>query len=215
MYIDTTDFKATNSGRKTGKNSAKYEIKTQNHIASFEFDKKQKSDPKYREEAANYFKPFIVNSVRRYCYVPSEFDDLVQDGILILFQCMDTYDDKRGVPFAAYVNSYLRFYYLKTYRYLNQQTLSLDQDGEEGKIYEVIDSGVDIEKEYFKKFDVEFLNFVMKNLSKREREIIYLCYYENKKLKDVAAQLGIATRTATNLKFRAMCKLRDYFKEDI
>lgn len=194
--------------------SAKYKIKTCARAENFHYDAKEKNNPAYRQKAVEYFTPFIKNAVRRYCYVPEEFEDLVQDGILIVLESMDTFDPTKGVPFAAYVNSYLRWYYLKTYKYLKKYDLSLDLEGEEGKIIEVIDTGIDIEGDYFKKYDIKYLNSVMAELTERERQVIYQYYFKGQKLKDVAQALGITERTATNLKYRAVTKLRQKFKED-
>lgn len=208
--------KGANKSRadKCGAKSAKYKVKTYERPIGFDYDAKEKHNPAYRQKAAEYFTPFIKNAVRRYCYVPEEFEDLVQDGILIVLESMDTFDPTKGVPFAAYVNSYLRWYYLKTYKYLKRCDLSLDREGEEGKIIDIIDTGIDIEGDYFKKYDIGFLNYVMSQLTERERQVIYQYYFKKQKLKDVAQALGITERTATNLKFRAITKLRQKFKED-
>ena len=214
-YKGTRDKGTNKSGiDNSSAKSAKYEIKTCARADSFHYDAKEKHNPAYRRKAAEYFTPFIKSAVRRYCYVPEEFEDLVQDGILIVLESMDTFDPTKGVPFAAYVNSYLRWYYLKTYKYIRKYDLSLDREGEEGKIIEVIDTGIDIEGDYFKKYDLKYLNSVMAELTERERQVIYQYYFKKQKLKDVAQALGITERTATNLKFRAITKLRQKFKED-
>lgn len=211
----TRDKGANKSGKdNSSAKSAKYKIKTCARAENFHYDAKEKHNPAYRQKAAEYFTPFIKSAVRRYCYVPEEFEDLVQDGILIVLESMDTFDPTKGVPFAAYVNSYLRWYYLKTYKYIRNNDLSLDREGEEGKIIEVIDTGIDIEGDYFKKYDLKYLNSVMAELTERERQVIYQYYFKKLKLKDVAQALGITERTATNLKFRAITKLRQKFKED-
>ena len=205
------DIQGTN---KVGTKSAKYKIKTVPRPTGFDYDAKEKNNPAYRRKATEYFIPYIKNAVRRYCYVPEEFEDLVQDGILIVLESIDTFKPEKGVPFAAYVNSYLRWYYLKTYKYIRKNDLSLDQEGEEGKIIEVIDTGIDIEGDYFKKYDLKYLKSIMAELTEREREVINHYYFKGQKLKDVAQALGITERTATNLKYRAVTKLRQKFKED-
>lgn len=194
--------------------SAKYKIKTCPRADSFHYDAKEKHNRAYRQKAVEYFTPFIKSAVRRYCYVPEEFEDLVQDGILIVLESMDTFDPTKGVPFAAYVNSYLRWYYLKTYKYIRRYDLSLDREGEEGKIIDIIDTGIDVEGDYFKKYDLKYLNSIMAELTERERQVIYHYYFKCQKLKDAAQSLGITERTATNLKYRAVTKLRQKFKED-
>lgn len=209
-YKDTNKIGASICDTK----SAKYKIKTYPRAESFDYDAKEKNNPAYRRKAVEYFTPFIKNAVRRYCYVPEEFEDLVQDGILIVLESIDTFNSEKSVPFAAYVNSYLRWYYLKTYKYLKKYDLSLDQEGEEGRIIEVIDTGIDIEGDYFKKYDLKYLKSIMAELTERERQVIYHYYFKKQKLKDVAQALDITERTATNLKYRAITKLRQKFKED-
>src|SRR5699024_6072888 len=60
--------------------------------------------------------PLIINSIKRYYYKPDLFDDLIQDGRLLILECIKTYDESKGIYFLAYVKSKLKYLYLNKHK---------------------------------------------------------------------------------------------------
>ncbi len=170
-----------------------------------------------RQEFLQHFQGLIKASIRKYCYFPEDFDDLFQDGCIVALNCLDTYKKERGISLDAYVASYLRFYFLKTRKYLeNRPSISLDEKRDEGDLHEILDSGIDLEGDFFRNFDDNFLNFVLKKLTKRQRQIIFFFYYKQMSIKAIGDALAISPNTVRNLKSSAIKALRNYFeKEDL
>lgn len=60
--------------------------------------------------------PLIRSSINKYCPVYSEYEDLYSDGRAMVLSCIEDFDNKRS--FLKYVKSYLKFFYMNTYKYL-------------------------------------------------------------------------------------------------
>lgn len=66
-------------------------------------------DGSVKEELIEQLKPLIISSIYRYCPIKEEFEDLLQDGKIIVLECMKTYQADRG-HFLNYVKNYLKYY---------------------------------------------------------------------------------------------------------
>ncbi|MEQ3347555.1 hypothetical protein [Peptoniphilus senegalensis] len=60
--------------------------------------------------------PLIRSSIKKYCPIFNEFDDLYSDGRAIVLSCIEDFDNKRS--FLKYVKLSLKYFYLNTYKYL-------------------------------------------------------------------------------------------------
>ena len=102
-----------------------------------------------RAKILHMLDPLIRSSIRKYCPVYSEFEDLYSDGKVMVLVCLDDFDGKRS--FLKYVKEFLRYTYLNNYKYLTNVELDIhdDDSDEEGQsILEGLDAGVDIEGDF-------------------------------------------------------------------
>ncbi|WP_455258003.1 RNA polymerase sigma factor [Peptoniphilus asaccharolyticus] len=147
--------------------------------------------------------PLIISSIRRYCPIREEFEDLLQDGRVIVLECIETYKSDRG-HFLNYVKNYLKFFYLDTLKYLVKH---------ESKVT-FLEPDFDVEDDYGMEDDVLYremkieLYVAIKKLSDRQREVLVLYYFKRKSHSEIADQLGIKVRTVINTKVAAIKLVR-------
>ncbi|MCI5642791.1 MAG: sigma-70 family RNA polymerase sigma factor [Peptoniphilus sp.] len=157
--------------------------------------------------------PLIRSSIKSYCPVFSEFEDLYSDGRAVVLSCIEDFDNKRS--FLKYVKSSLKYYYLNTYKYLlnvNSDVHEVATDDEEDSlnIFNSIDAGVDIEGDFLERERLGILKKAIDSLTPRQETVIRLFFYERLGLSDIANFLGISKWTVVNLKRNAIENMRDY-----
>ncbi|MGF0095230.1 sigma-70 family RNA polymerase sigma factor [Peptoniphilus sp. SGI.035] len=157
--------------------------------------------------------PLIRSSIKSYCPVFSEFEDLYSDGRAVVLSCIEDFDNKRS--FLKYVKLSLKYYYLNTYKYLlnvNSDVHEVAKDDEEDNldVFNSIDAGVDIEGDYLERERLGILKKAMDSLTPRQETVIRLFFYERLGLCDIANFLGISKWTVVNLKRNAIKNMRDY-----
>jgi RNA polymerase sigma factor (sigma-70 family) len=153
--------------------------------------------------------PLIIASIKRYCPIMREFDDLYSDGVEIVLRLIETYDGKRS--FLKYAKSYLKYHYLKTFTYLLEVEEDIHED-EENKIFETIASCDNIEEDFLDKEEEGVLKEAIDRLTDRQRQVIVLYYYERLGLSEIATYLGISKWTVVNLKRNAVENLKKQLK---
>lgn len=164
-----------------------------------------------RAKILSMLDPLIRSSIKRYCPVYSEFDDLYSDGRYMVLFCLENFDGKRS--FLKYVKDYLKFTYLDNYKYLTKVEKDLrdeDLDEEGMSIFDSIDAGVDIESDFVEAERLGILKEAIDSLTPRQGMVVRLFYYERLGLSEIADFLGISKRTVVNLKVNAIVNLRKF-----
>lgn len=164
-----------------------------------------------RAKILSMLDPLIRSSIKRYCPVYSEFDDLYSDGRYMVLFCLENFDGKRS--FLKYVKDYLKFTYLDNYKYLTnvERDLHDDDSDEEGlSIFDSLDAGVDIEADFLEAERKGILRDALDSLTPRQETVVRLFYYERLGLSEIADFLGISKRTVVNLKVAAIVNLRKF-----
>lgn len=154
--------------------------------------------------------PLIISSIKRYCPIMREYEDLHSDGIGIVLHLIETWDGKRS--FLAYAKAYLKYHYLKTFKYL----LDIEEDirdDEEDSIFETLTSSDNIEEDFLIKEQEGLLQKAIDKLSDRQRQVIILYYYERLGLSEIGTYLGISKWTVVNLKRNAIKNLKKHLME--
>lgn len=169
-------------------------------------------DKRAKEEIINRLQPLIISSIKRYYNYSYEYEDLVQDGNLMILQCIEDYDESKGAQFLGYVKLRLKYMYLLKHR--TKRHLSLNEPAEDGEI-EIIDILVSENKGVLdlvleKEMSIR-LRKAIEGLTSRQREIIICYYIGGRTLEEVSEMLGISYRTVVNTKARAMEKLKRAF----
>lgn len=164
-----------------------------------------------RAKILHMLDPLIRSSIRKYCPVYSEFEDLYSDGRVMVLVCLDDFDGKRS--FLKYVKEFLRYTYLNNYKYLTnvERDIHDDDTDEEGQsILDSLDAGVDIEGDFLESEESDLVRAAMKSLTPRQATVVRLFYYERLGLSEIADFLGISKWTVVNLKRTGLEKMRKF-----
>lgn len=157
----------------------------------------------------NKFAPLWKSWARKLSYVHGEVEDLYQESYLLLLGALQHYDDKKGVPFEAYYKMVL-YRWGKRYSTRQKATLMEDQDLEWSSD-DIGSSFIDMSKELIHKEDLRRLMEVLELLSPLEQIIIRRFYFEEKTLKEISIELGLALKNVATRKGRALKKLNEIF----
>lgn len=161
----------------------------------------------------NMLEPLIISSIKKYCPLPKEYEDLHSDCVLVILWCLENFDGKRS--FLKYVKSYLKYYLLDTFKYLKNepQRDSVNNLGED--LLNYIEDDFNLEESLIKKTDKQILNEAINSLAKRQREIIILYYYKDMSLKNISQKLKISKWTVVAAKKQALDKLKKKLEDKL
>lgn len=161
----------------------------------------------------NMLEPLIISSIKKYCPLPKEYEDLHSDCVLVILWCLENFDGKRS--FLKYVKSYLKYYLLDTFKYLKNepQRDSVNDLGED--LLNYIEDDFNLEESLIKKTDQKILNEAINSLAKRQREIIILYYYKDMSLKNISQKLKISKWTVVAAKKQALDKLKKKLEDKL
>lgn len=157
-------------------------------------------------------KPLILSSIKKYYNDYNNYDDLIQEGNLLVLSIYKEKEIESGKHFLGYVKNALRFYYLDKHK-VRRETMSLNQNIRNGEGLELGDTLEDTkpnqEELILKDEEAKELRDALNQLTKNQRKIIFLFYIERKSIQDIAYQLNIKYRTVVNTKTLALKKLRE------
>jgi RNA polymerase sporulation-specific sigma factor len=160
-------------------------------------------------EIINRLQPLVISSIRKYYNNGKEYEDLIQEGNLMILESLKSYDSTRAVHFLGYIKLNLKYLYLNKHK--RKIHLSLNDSIADGEL-EIIDmlvsddkAALDIVLEDERNIQ---LNKALEKLTERQREIVILYYVKNMSIGDIGNKLGISYRTVVNTKTRALENLR-------
>lgn len=172
--------------------------------------KAKEGDIESKGEILKRLKGLVINSIKRYYNVSNEYDDLVQEGNIIILECINSYDENLGAYFLGYVKTRLKYNYLDKHKEIKHTSLNTDSGNEDhDELLDLLESEDPNPLEEY--LETEKLSELQERLSKltyRQKEIIIYFYYENMSIGDIAKKLGITYRTIVNTKTRALEKMR-------
>ena len=179
-------------------------------------DQGKKGDLESIQEILDRVQGLIFNSIQRYYNNKHEYEDLMQEGNLVVLESIKDFDESRGVYFLGYVKTTLRYTYLNKHKEKHHLSLNVavGDDGEnelmdllESDERSILDILIDSEERCG-------LRDALEKLTDRQREVIIAYYIEGLSINDIAKRLGITYRTIVNTKTRALEILRESMKED-
>lgn len=173
----------------------------------------RKGSKEAMEEIINKLQPLIISSIRRYYNNVKEFEELIQEGNLMILESLKDYDFDKGVHFLGYIKSNLKYLYLNKHK--RKIHLSLNEPLGDGEL-EMIDFLVSDAQPVLDILLEDEINLRLKEalekLTERQREIIILYYVKNMSMDDIGNKLGISYRTVVNIKTKALENLRKLMK---
>lgn len=181
--------------------------------------KSKNGDHKSKEILLKKLEGLIFNSVKKHCNIPSCYEDLIQDGRLIVLESIKKYRPDKGVYFLGYVKLNLKYYYINLlrkeyYRKCNIESLdiSLNNFKEIVKL-DKLKSDFNLEEYCIKKDLIEKIKENKNLLTDKQRLILYYFYYEKYSIKKISKILNIKYRTVVNIKSYAINKLKSFLKK--
>ncbi len=132
------------------------------------------------EEIINRLQPLIISSIRKYYNNGKEYEDLIQEGNLMILESLKDYDSTKGVHFLGYIKLNLKYLYLNKHK--RKIHLSLNEPLGDGEL-EMIDllvsdaqPALDVILEDEKNIQIKK---ALDKLTQRQKEIIILYYVKN------------------------------------
>ena len=154
-------------------------------------------------------KPLIISSIRKYKQDWNDYEDLIQEGRVMVLICIKDYNPNINVPFLGYVKSRLKYLYLNKAKV--RKDLSLNEKfGEDGEEYlELLESDENIVEGILEKELCESLHRVIQTLPKREIEVLCDFYFNDLTITQISKKYNTTYRTVLNQKTNALKKLRE------
>ena len=167
------------------------------------------------------FKPFIFKTAREFNIRDMDKDDLFQIGSAAVVNAVIKY--KIGShTFSSYAFNAVKneFRYAARKASKCSKDLSIDapiREFEEGsiEILDCLESPVNIEETVMKNETYKELRQALNKLSKEEREILLMIYWENMTLKTYAEDNKLSYLQVARKKKRALAKLRIYLGKKV
>lgn len=177
------------------------------------YEKSLEEDEKSTEQLLLKLKPLIIYSIRRYYNDINSYDDLIQEGYVVILEGIKNFDPSKGVNFLGYMKVILKYHYLNKHK-KRENHISLNQEVNEGEgefIDFLVDEKCDVQDMITKKEDSGRLEYALSSLTERQRQVVCLYYIEGKKMDEIKDILGISYRTVVNTKVRALEKMKKVY----
>ncbi len=173
-------------------------------------EKSREGDINSKVELLNKLRPLIISSINKYYPNSRDYEDLIQDGNIVIIECINNYDISKGVYFLGYVKIMLKYNYLQNHKIKHMISLNTPVgDDNENEMIDLLQSG---DLEPLESLIVDEYNENVRNslsvLAPRQKQIIFLFYIERLSIGVIAKNLNISYRTVVNTKTKAIDKLR-------
>ena len=171
-------------------------------------------DQEASEELIRRLQPLLISSIRRNYNNYREYEDLMQDGNLMILKSLGDYDEDRGVHFLGFIQSRLKFMYLNKHKERSHDSLNKSKNGkdeDQDLLPSMEPEALDI---LIQEETGDKLGEALDKLTLRQRQLIGYFYLEEMKLEDIASLLGISYRTVVNTKKQALDKMRKTLKRE-
>ncbi len=165
-----------------------------NHLAENEFYRR------YKIKVKGLIKNYRLNSLER--------EDLIQEGMIGLFQAIESFDKQKGVKFSTYSMVCIKN---RIYNSLNSIWKHKKKIDEEKDIEEIV-SGNNPESDTIKSELSVNIENAISHLSELEQKIIEK-YLNNMSYKNIASELEISTKKVDNILMKIKLKLTRYLNE--
>ena len=144
----------------------------------------------------------LVIYTATYLKIPMwHWDDCISDGMLTLWRCAKHFKPELGFKFSTYVSKALRqtmYNVMKGILPKHRQYFQLDETDYTSYLEEITEP-----------YDYDISTIPFNILTKRDKAIIYMYYFENKNMVEIGKELGLTNERVRQIKFMALKKLRE------
>lgn len=172
--------------------------------------KARKGDVESSQNLLKELNPLIIASIKRYYNKIADYEDLIQEGRVVVLECIRNYDDTKDVYFLGYVKTMLKFLYLNKHK--EKVLISLNTtigEDEDEELIDILESEeVEILEEILKAEELKQIRYALSLLTERQREVIIYFYFEGYSIQEIAKKMGVTYRTIVNTKVKALEKMR-------
>jgi len=180
------------------------------------------------------YKPLVASIVRQYFLLGGDTDDLLQEGMLALFQAILTYDETTGASFKTFANLCVnrrvqtaikqanrqKNKMLNYFIPINNQGIVVNQNQEDDEEDDEKETGIYItsklpnpENVVISKEAVKYIHEQIENkLTILEKKVLQL-FISGESYQNIAIKLNISKKTVDNVLFKVRRKLA-YLKEE-
>lgn len=149
--------------------------------------------------------------VRRYTWNKSE--DVRAEAWLAVVEATKLYDSTKGVPFAGYVKSKVKYSVWNMVRKQKRQwqyevAIEGDSDNEENSLIDTLPSDTNVSDEVEQRFLIEELQTAINMLPERQRIAVLKTVVWNFSQTETAAALGVTPQAIFNLRNRGLARLK-------
>ncbi|NLM42723.1 MAG: sigma-70 family RNA polymerase sigma factor [Clostridiales bacterium] len=154
--------------------------------------------------------PLIISSINKYALSKDEFEDLYQEGVLMVLELLDKYDGSKGVDLFYYLKVQLRFFYLNYERY-KKKTMSLNEPiGDDIVLMDtLIDQHSNAEEIMISKWEYKTVYKAFQSLDSEDKFIIEQSIIMKRTLDDLAKELGISRTTLFRRRRKILERISD------
>ena len=171
----------------------------------------------------------VAHIVKKFEHKNVDQDDLISIGTIGLIKGVDSYSNRHGTKITTYCARCIENEILMYFRTNNKnnknisinESIGFDKEGNEITILDVLKMPKpDFAEELYIKDNINLLKCYIKNLNKRELEILTKRYgldnSDEMTQKEIAKELGISRSYVSRIEKRALTKiLRDFIKNNI
>lgn len=159
--------------------------------------------------------PMIISTIKKYYYRINDFEETLQEGRVVILECINSYDESKGTYFLGYVKHMLMYYFLDKNKERLMDSLN-ETVGDEEEI-ELIDLLVSDEEDAIQVIlrlerNKEIVDALF-TLTRNQRKTILAFYYVGLTIDEIAKKHGVSYRTVVNTKQNGLKKLREILKE--
>lgn len=160
-----------------------------------------------RETVALTHRVAVHKAVHRHVYAEEEWDDAIQEGMVVLLEAIDHYDPQRCPSFKGYLGSQLRFYYLRRAAGQGQRSVTPATSLEV-----LLTDGFDVPAPLPEAQDARLDDILhaLRRLSPETRSIIADYLFSDAQQKELARRRGLSLSTFRSRLYSGFRKLRSF-----
>ncbi|NPU99883.1 MAG: sigma-70 family RNA polymerase sigma factor [Brevinematales bacterium] len=153
-----------------------------------------KSDKNAENEFYERYKNKVKYFIRKHRLNSLEREDLIQEGMIGLFNAIETFDTSKGVKFATYASVCIKN---RIYNTVNSMWTRKKNEGFLGEDEDVAMEFSPEEDVIIREISEDLKNAILE-LSKREKKVLEL-YLDKKSYQEIASSLDISTKKVDNI----------------